>query len=304
MITLEPRQCALCGSDAPKTQKYAANFTEDDLSAAIFSARRMPDGRHFRFSECTRCRLLFSDPACDPSTLESLYTKSAVTYDQQEEQIYASYAPVLDRGLPLLSKRGTFLELGGGRGFMLEWGAKNGFARQIEIEPSVDAEKKFVAPGPGGQFIRGIFTPNLLPASSVSMVCFFQMLDHIPDPLGFLKNAFDVLEPGGVAVCVTHDTSAASARLLGEKSPIFDIEHTYLFNPDNLGKLFQRAGFSSVDAFPVSNDYSIRYWMHLAPIPGVVKGPLSSVIDKTFVGDIRLKVNAGNFGIVGQKPRQ
>ena len=303
MISLEPRHCTLCGAGAPKTEKYPATFTEEDLNAAVFSARRMPDGRHFRFAECGTCGLLFSDPACDPSTLEALYTKSAVTYDRQEEQIFASYAPVLDRALPRLLGRGTFLEIGGGRGFMLDWGVKAGFERQVEVEPSADAEKKFVAPGPNGKFIRGIFTKGLLPEKSVSFACFFQMLDHIPDPLGFLKDVVATLEPGGVAVCVTHDTSALSARVLGEKSPIFDIEHTYLFNPDNMARLFQRAGLTSLDTFPVSNAYALRYWMNLAPLPRAVKGPLASLLERARLADVRLKVNAGNFGIIGQKPK-
>ena len=301
MIKLEPRYCALCGADAPKGEKYPANFTDDDLNAAVFSARRMPDGRHFRFAECGTCGLLFSDPACDPSTLEALYTRSAVTYDEQEEQIYASYAPVLDRALPRVRGRGDFLEIGGGRGFMLAWGERNGFARQIEVEPSSDAEQKFVAPGPNGRFVRGIFKKGLLPDASVSLACFFQMLDHIPDPLGFLRDVAATLEPGGAAVCVTHDTSALSAKLLGEKSPIFDIEHTYLYNPDNLKRLFMRAGFSSAETFPVSNAYAMRHWMHLAPLPSLLKGPMSRLMERTKVADLKLKVNAGNFGIIGVK---
>jgi SAM-dependent methyltransferase len=302
LIKLEPRYCALCGADALKAEKYAANFSDDDFNAAVFSARRMPDGRHFRFARCTTCGLLFSDPACDPSTLEALYTRAAVTYDRQEEQIYGSYAPVLDRALPRLRHRGDFLEIGGGRGFMLAWGVQNGFARQIEVEPSSDAEEKFEPPGPNGRFIRGIFKKGLLPDASVSLACFFQMLDHIPDPLGFLKDVVAALEPGGAAVCVTHDTSALSARLLGEKSPIFDIEHTYLYNPDNLKRLFAKAGFTAIETFPVSNAYAVRHWLHLAPLPSLVKKPLTRVLERTKVAELKLRVNAGNFGIVGVKP--
>jgi SAM-dependent methyltransferase len=299
-LRLEPRHCTLCGPSAGKKVKYPANFDENDFSVAVFSARRMPDRRHFQLVECEGCQMIYSDPACDPSRLASLYQQATVNYTKQEEQIYDSYAAVLDRVLPLAKNRGTFLEIGGGNGFMLRYGAKHGFARQIEIEPSADAEKKFDPPTPNASFIQGIFKPGLLPTNSVSFACFFQMLDHVPSPADFLRSVYDVLEPGGVAVSVTHNTQAFSAKVLGERSPIFDIEHTYLFNPNNLSRLMAQVGFKQVDTFTVSNRYAMRHWLHLAPIPG--KKSLLPLVEKMGLGDVRVRLKAGNFGVVGVKP--
>src|SRR3954471_9791432 len=156
-LQLEERHCPLCGPGTPRQVKFPPNFDSQDLSAKVFSARRMPDRRHFRLVECEKCGIIYSDPACDPSQLASLYEQSAVTYGSQEEQIYDSYAAVLDRALPSVRGRKSFVEVGGGRGFMLRWAAERGFAEQIEIEPSADAERKFQPPHPGARFIRGIF---------------------------------------------------------------------------------------------------------------------------------------------------
>lgn len=303
MIKLETRFCTLCGPQAEKQVKYPPSFSEEDLNAAVFSARRMPDRRHFRLVECTDCGIIYSDPACDPSSLAALYQESSVTYGDQEEQIFQSYAPVLDRALARTRNRGTFLEIGGGRGFMLRYGAENGFSCQIEIEPSADAEKKFQKPvgSTNAQFIRGVFEKGALPANSVSLACFFQMLDHVPNPQEFLRAVFDVLEPGGVAVCVTHNTQALTARFLGEKSPIYDIEHTYLFNPGNMAQLFKRVGFETIDTFDVANRYAIKYWMNLVPVPKPVKKALLPTLKATRLADLRIKLKAGNFGIISQK---
>lgn len=298
---LEDRHCALCGAGAPKNVKYAASFRAEDLNARIFSARRMPDRRHFRLVECGNCGIIFSDPACDPSNLAALYQQSSVSYGSQERQIHDSYAPILDRALARTPNRSLFLEIGGGTGFMLRYGAEKGFREQIEIEPSADAERKFVPPGPGGRFIRGVFERGMIPEGSVSLACFFQMLDHVPDPLRFLHAVFEALEPGGVAVCVTHNTRALSARILGERSPIYDIEHTYLFNPSNMSLLFERAGFSGLEAFPIANRYSARHWLNLAPLPRLAKGSLLSGLEILGLADLPLRLRAGNFAVIGGK---
>lgn len=299
-IPLEPRHCTLCGPKAGKRVKYPMSFSQEDLNAAVFSARRMPDRRHFRLVQCEGCEMIFSDPACDPGVLSRLYGDAVVNYDRQASQIYDSYSQLLDHALPWNPGRGTFLEIGGGTGFMLRWGAKNGFSEQVEVEASVDGERKFEPPSPKARFVRGIFGRGLLPPSSVSLACFFQMLDHVPSPAAFLADVFEVLEPGGVAVCVTHNTAAWSAKLLGERSPIFDIEHTYLFNPDNLSRLFKQAGFERTETFTVYNDYSLRYWLHLAPLPAK-KSLLIPLAEKARLAGIRLKLNAGNFGIIARK---
>jgi SAM-dependent methyltransferase len=301
-VTLETRHCALCGQGAPKRQKYAATFSLDDLNAAIFSARRQPDRRHFRLVECGTCGIVYSDPACSAANLAALYSESTVTYDDQEAQIYDSYAPVLDRALGKLRRRGTFVEVGGGRGFMLRYGAEHGFSELIEIEPSADAERRFDAPSDNARFLRSIFVPGALTEGSASLVCFFQMLDHLPNPTEFVQTVYQVLEPGGVAVCVTHDTSALSARVLGEASPIYDIEHTYLFNRTNLARLFERAGFVDTDAFRIANDYALQYWLNMAPLPKALKNPLARAFERTGVGRVRFPVYMGNMGIVARKP--
>jgi SAM-dependent methyltransferase len=282
--------------------KYEANFNDADFNDAVFSARRSPDRRHFRLVECGGCGMIYSDPATDPADVAGLYATSRVTYADLEEQIYASYAPILDRAVNKLPHRKAFVEIGGGRGFMLRYGAEKGFAEQIEIEPSADAEARFGPPSPTAHFYRGIFTPGVLPEGSASLVCFFQVLDHIPHPRSFLEEVLRVLQPGGLAVCVTHDTRALSARLLGERSPIFDIEHTYLFHRRNLAKLFEQTGFTEVESFPVRNRYAIRYWLHLAPLPARLKSLALKFLTRLRLADKPIELAAGNFGAIARKP--
>lgn len=302
-VKLVERHCALCGPEVSKRFQYPATFREEDLSEHLFSARRLPDQVHFRWVCCERCKMLFSDPACGVELLEIFYQRSKVNYSQMEESIYSSYSPILDRAVKYLDKkdrRDTFVEIGGGSGFMLKYGVQSGFKRQIEVEPSQDALNKFTPPSKEAQFVCESFSENSLPGAT-DLICFFQVLDHISDPMKFLTSVHKALRPGGIVVCVTHDAEAWTARLLGSKSPIFDIEHTYLYNRSNLSALFQKAGFECLEIFPVSNRYSLGYWVNLSPLPLKLKSTCLAFLEFLKMDRFKLNVNFGNFGIIAQK---
>ncbi len=300
-MKLEDRFCTLCGPKAPKHTIYKANFSDTDFNQSVFSARRSPDRRHFRLVQCATCEMIYSDPAGDPSLLAELYHKGLVSYDTQEPEIYNSYTPILDRALKKLIKRNLFVEIGGGSGFMLRYGVEHEFREQIEIEPSIDAEKKFIPMSPTSKFIRGIFDQKMLPPQSASLICFFQVLDHIPNPRDFLQSVYEALEPGGIAVCVTHNTKALSAKILGEKSPIFDIEHTYLFNLKNSSALFESIGFSDAEAFRIPNKYSVRHWLNLAPLSPRIKIGVTKILQKSRLERFKINLYAGNLAVIAQK---
>ena len=54
---------------------------------------------------------------------------------------------------------------------------------------------------------------------------------------------------------------------MGERSPIIDVEHTYLYSPATMSAIFRRNSFDVLEVGRVWNDYSLRYLARLAPIP-------------------------------------
>src|SRR5258708_1364252 len=103
------------------------------------------------------------------------------------------------------------------------------------------------------------------------IICCFHTLDHIVNPNLFLANTYVLLKKGGKIVFIVHDTDGLSVRLFGEKSPIFDIEHIYLFNKNSLGRLFKKNHFIVDEIFSVKNTYPLTYWLRMSPIPKLVK---------------------------------
>lgn len=293
----EERHCTLCGPGVPKRVKFPSTLQGTLLDSKIFSARRNPDRIHHRIVECTQCKMWYSDPALVEESLPDFYNQSTVTYQELFPHIVESYIPILKRALEKTSRRSVFLEIGGGPGLLIPFGVEAGFAKCIEIEPSRHAKSLF-QPLPNTEFITAPFRDGLIAENSVSVVVFGQVLDHIANPSAFLKSVFRILQPGGVAVAITHNTKSISSRILGRKSPILDVEHTYLFNQKNLAQLFKKVGFSSVEAFSISNRYPIRYWVHLCPGPK----PLKEKIQSLKIANKRLKLFAGNIAAIGRKP--
>ena len=100
---------------------------------------------------------------------------------------------------------------------------------------------------------------------------------------------------------IVHDTDGLSVKLFKEKSPIFDIEHIYLFNKDNLRRIFQKNGFRKTQVFNVRNKYPLSYWLRMAPVPKLLKKPTLKLAKITKIGDITFKISAGNIGIIAYK---
>ena len=82
-----------------------------------------------------------------------------------------------------------------------------------------------------------------------------------------VRDAAELLKPGGVFVLVCHNRRAPVNRALGLRSPIVDVEHMQLFSPRSVAELLRRAGLRDVGHRPIRNRYPMRYWARLSPLP-------------------------------------
>jgi SAM-dependent methyltransferase len=145
-------------------------------------------------------------------------------------------------------------------------------------------------------FCQGDFAPT-----SFSLICCFQTLEHVLDPLAIIRAAYGLLKPGGAFIAVIHNRKALSSKVFGMKSPIFDIEHLQLFCPSTGRRLLDQAGFRHVRVTTLWNRYPIHCWLRLMPLAKSVKGPLSSLLQQSVFGTIPLSVPAGNITSMGFK---
>ena len=250
---------------------------------------------------CRRCGLVRSDPVADTDVISELYARSGFQYEAEVRNLtrtYGRYLAELDRHG---GGRESLLEIGCGNGFFLEEARRHGYAVVRGVEPSADAVAQAL-PSVRDGIVVDVMRAGLFEDASFDAICLFQVLDHLPDPAAVLRESLRLLRPGGLVLCLNHDVGAVSARLLRERSPIVDIEHTYLFSRATIGQLFEKQGYRVLACSGVRNTYSLRYLAHLLPLPGRVKAGVASVLDGLRLGSRRLTVRLGNLYVVAQRP--
>lgn len=296
--------CALCKTNDHATVLYPANVSPEDLNPKVFSARRLPDRIHETILRCSACGLVYPERLVDTVALQSLYEQSAYTYNEEESFIRKTYGRYLRKLLPLLQAQPrplSYLDIGCGNGFMLQEAKKIGFGEVYGVEPS-DHAIQMAHPSVRDGLICGIFSTDMLHGRQFDALSCFQVLDHIPDPVGFVRDCFAVLKPGGRAIFINHNIDSWIAKLLGKRCPMIDIEHTYLHTPSTMHRIFSTAGFRDIRLFPVRNDYPLYYWLHLIPGPRKPKLTLIRTLKAIGIGFVIIPFYPGNLGLIAMKP--
>lgn len=297
---LIPSPCAICGSHTPADILYPSNFDAAHLNADIFSARRLPDRIHYQMVRCQVCGLVRSDPIARPELIEKLYQASRFTYTSEVESLKLTYGRYLKSLDGYGADHTSLLDVGCGNGFFLETARESGYVDLWGVEPSADA----VAQAPAwlnGKIKQDSFRAGLFPENQFSVICFFQVFDHFPDPAGVLEEAYHILAPGGLVLAINHDIQALQARLLGSRSPIVDIEHTYLYSKATQSRIFREHGFEILASFDVVNRYPLHYWLQLFPIPAGLKRFSIGVSKAIRLGYLPLSLRVGNQGLIARK---
>lgn len=288
--------CAICGSYKNYIIVYKANFKELDLNNKVFSARRLPDGSHYQIVKCNNDGLVRSNPILKPSKISKLYKDSKFTYEEETKNLEKTYLKVLQPVLNNISKGDNILEIGCGNGFILKRLQDLGYKNCFGIEPSKDAVSK------ADEKIKGnisldIFELKIFKKKKFKFIFFFQTIDHIPIPGQFLTLCYKLLEKNGYILAFNHNVESLSSKLLGEKSPIIDIEHTFLYSPETIRKLFEKKNFKVIKVYSPPNTISIKHLIWLLPFPKLIKNKLLLYS----LPDINLRLKLGNLCIIAIK---
>jgi len=296
-------RCPIDGSDDADRELYAASFDFSQVTPETFSARRRPDRVHYRMVRNERTGCVRADPILDAETLLRLYRESTVTDEATAQSAADTYRRYLGRALPRLPDRRGALEVGCGHGPFLHHLRALDFDTVRGVELSADAVQRADA-AVRPHIVQKPLTRDLFKPESFSLVCGFQVLDHLADPNACLQACRAVLAPAGVMFWVCHDIGAIIPRALGKRCPLIDIEHVVLYDRKTLRALFENNGFEVRAIFGIWNRYPLHYWAHLAPLPGGVKAAARAILDWTGLGRWRPRANFGNMGIIAQKPRK
>jgi SAM-dependent methyltransferase len=294
-MDLRHNRC-LCQSEDDRVL-YPQRIDWSTFSAYEFSARRKRSKQHYRIVRCNVCGLVRSDPVLSDKDLTVLYQDSQFLSPQESLCAARTYASLVTRYWGMFShpEQIRLLEIGCGNGSFLEEMRRRHLHTVMGVEPSVDAVEQASATVKPA-IMNEVFHRDLFPPETFDVVCAFHVLDHLSNPDEFIKECFRIIRKKGMMILVCHHVDALVNKVFGEYSPVFDIEHIFLFNPVTLHNLMEPYGFITREEGKVRNTYPLSYWFRYAPIVNrfIEQFPL-------WFQNIQFTLYAGNIYLCAQK---
>ena len=298
--SLATRVCPVCGAKSVKKILVDQRIDWQKLDEFAFASRKDPELMSWRMVCCAGCDVAYAAEAPSGSELVDAYHEA--DYDSSEEANYAaeSYARELAPHVRRLPQRKAAMEIGAGNGAFLTSLVKMGFENVIGFEPSTAAIA--LAPREVRPLLReGIMEADKIEEASFDFICCFQTLEHVRDPLQISRDVHRLLRDGGMVAFITHNYRGTLNRILGQRSPIIDIEHLQLFSPPSIHALLYNAGFCDIVVKSFWNRYPLRYWMRLLPLSAARKRSVITMLESVGLAGISVTANVGNMVSIGYK---
>ncbi len=203
----------------------------------------------FDIYKCNNCLAGFTDikPSFDLSTI---YDDSYFSGGQEDG--YADYVESenvlraeFNKNLQFLRRNKTngnrLLEVGCAHGFFLDEAKEYYDCVGIEVsESAVEFAKER-----GHDVHQGVVTKGLLDKlGDFDVICMFDVIEHLPDPVETLKMLNEKLKPGGIIYIVTGDINTAHAKVFGKHWRLMTPpQHTFFFSKKAFRIIMQKLGY-------------------------------------------------------------
>lgn len=227
--------CRICSSDRLVSIRESGirnPLTSSDV--AVTDSNYGVTGELFQCLECG-----FVQCADLPDVL-GLYENLVDEEYEQGRLQRALQARCLLKKLPECAQGTSLLDVGAGSGILVEEAQKAG-CRARGIEPCHWLCQQAVQRGLN--MVEGVL-PHPGIEELVDVVTLIDVVEHVEDPVGLLRQAASLLAPGGVLLVVTPDVSSVAARLMGRRWWHYRIAHIGYFNRKTLRTALACAGLN------------------------------------------------------------
>ena len=237
-----PRYDALYRSVATKSRQRADPLARACPTCSATAWRAVPRFGGIGLLRCSMCGLVYTSRRPSDEELAVWYANYPVQYDlpaatnARLEELVRSFAPY--RWL------GTLLDVGAGGGHLLEAAARAGWTPHA-VETGPRQRERLAALG-------FVLHPTLQDAArltdqSFDVVVLQEVVEHMRDPAGELREVARILRPGGLLYVTCPNFASLSRRLLGPRWRVVEYpEHLNYFTPSSLRSLAARHGLREV----------------------------------------------------------
>jgi SAM-dependent methyltransferase len=289
-MQIEDNLCPACLSKGEL--KYPEKIESGLFNELTYASRKRPELMHYDLYECESCKTLFTNRNVNLSELLKNY--EIAEYDSNLEAKFAAktYVKNLKKALP--NFKGSILDIGAGDGAFLSEAQGTIGISNLGIEPSIKAIEKCDDERIN---LKNIAIEDLDTSDKFDLVTCFQTIEHLNDPRKFINGIKRFISPGGYFAISCHNRLSLVNKILGEKSPIFDVEHLQVFTDDGIERLFKGLGLKIVYSAKYRNKYPLSYWLKIAPIGDKTKNFIEK---RSRLFGLSISLNVGNHLIVGR----
>jgi 2-polyprenyl-3-methyl-5-hydroxy-6-metoxy-1,4-benzoquinol methylase len=237
----------------------------------------------FAFVRCGDCSVVFQNPRPVFEDLRRRYAEDYFAYELANESNFYGLMRLglkdinfQERAAGLSAPR-RFLDIGCATGMLIESMRKEGWeVRGVDVcRESAEYGKAHR----GVDIFPGTLEEARFGDNTFGAVHFSHLIEHVPDPRGFLGEVRRILAPGGWALITTPNIDGFQARLFGKgwRSAIAD--HLVLFSKKTLQNLVRDSGFDVQQCVT---------WGGLAvgTAPAIIKRPADSLAKRWGFGDV------------------
>ncbi|MEI7512161.1 MAG: methyltransferase domain-containing protein [Candidatus Uhrbacteria bacterium] len=231
-----------------------------DGSSARFWIR--VDG--YQIHRCTKCGFGFVYPTPDVS--KQLYGEDYffgstqgfgyVDYDSDKQAMAGELRRICRTLASRLGKVGTLLDVGAATGYFVELASQEGWDAE-GIELSEEAVR--VGQQKGRRLATGTID-SIEGEARFDTITLLDVLEHIPDPVAAVREAYRLLKPGGILLVNVPDFGSVFARLMSSRwQAIVPPEHLSYFTRSSLRIAFGSVGFECVEFYKPIKTFRLRY---------------------------------------------
>jgi glycosyltransferase involved in cell wall biosynthesis/SAM-dependent methyltransferase len=186
-------------------------------------------------------------------------------------------------------RHGRLLEIGCGDGdFLVAAEAESWRVTGVEYSPS--ACEKVRCRLKNGEVYSGELQSANLPTEQYDLCVLSDVIEHVRDPLDFLREIHRVLKPGGILFIATPSIDSWSARFMKQKWMEFKAEHLTYFDRQTLQTALAKSGFRDVIVEAGWKILSFDYVkMHFERFPVPLVTPLMRFVARLMPQKMKLK---------------
>jgi len=248
MKYLPVEDCPVCHSKNRELyyKGTAGDHAAKDAGTGDYACTASSYGIYFDLMKCRDCHLIYAGVHPSQEDLEELYSKieDPLYCDQEEGRVrtFSRALKDLDRFCPAKglmfefgSYTGVFLELAKNDGWSVDGIELSGWARDIAFKKRGIDLRSSIGSVPAAR------------SGTCDCVAIWDVIEHVSDPVKLLRQAAELLKPGGVLGLSTIVLDSFSARLMAKRYPFLMEMHQIYFTSKTLLGLLERCGFEILE---------------------------------------------------------